>query len=446
MNRYRLTAALLAAGASLAYADGQGFHFVEDSARLGPDASPAGTSTTDVNLVDIDDDGDLDLYLAEGTDSIAGRPDRVLVNDGTGHFTDETALRLPAPNNKNSTIADFGDVDGDGDLDALVANVLGEDLLLNDGTGHFTLANSQIPPPIVVPPLNKFDISADVRLADVDGDGDLDALVANENPFNPSATGGDQNRLWINNGSGVFTDGTAARLPARTDQTGAIVPGDLDDDGDLDLVVLNRGQDFVLVNDGTGHFADQTASRFPTTADSSRGGSLADLDGDDDLDLLVANSRNEAVAYYTNDGHGVFTARDFGHVPGTGETIAGLRVVDLDDDGDLDVYLANAGAFLAGHGFLGGPDRYYRNNGNGKWKERTEHHFGTPPSDPTTAAAFGDIDGDCDLDLVTGGSGPGGDERLFVQVHNGDDDDDHGHGDCHGDDDDDDGHGHGHDD
>src|SRR5262245_53083966 len=233
---------------------GQGFHFVEDSARLGPDTSMTGTSTTDVNLVDVDADGDLDIYLVEGTDTIAGRPDRLLINDGTGHFEDQSALRLLFPNNQNSATADFGDVDGDGDLDALVAGVLGEDLLLNDGAGFFTLANGQIPPPIVIPPLNRFDISADVRLVDIDDDGDLDALVSNENPFNPSPTGGDQNRIWMNDGSGVFTDETAARLPAATDQTGAMLPGDIDGDGDLDIVVLNRGQDFVLVNDGTARF------------------------------------------------------------------------------------------------------------------------------------------------------------------------------------------------
>lgn len=407
-------AAALLATATLAFAASQSFEFVERTAQLGPDLSPAGTSTTDVNLVDVDGDGDLDVYLAEGTDSLAGRPDRLLLNDGTGQFADASAARLPAPNTQNSTVADFGDVDGDGDLDAIVAGVLGEDLLLNDGAGVFTKANGQIPPPIVIPPANRFDISAEARFADVDGDGDLDILIANENPFNPSPTGGDQNRLWINDGTGRFADQTAARLPARTDQTGAIVPGDVDGDGDLDLIVLNRGQDFVLINDGTGRFVDDTAARFPVTTDSSRGGGLSDVDDDGDLDLLVGNSRNEAVAYYKNDGCGRFHAADFGHVPGTGETIAGLVLVDLDGDGDDDVYLPNAGAFLAGHGFLGGPDRYYRNNGNGKFKERTDKHFGTPASDPTTAAAFGDLDGDGDLDLVTGGSGPGGDERLFV--------------------------------
>ena len=397
---------------------GQGFHFEEESFRLPPDTSLPGTSSTDVDLVDVDGDGDLDLYVAEGTDSLAGRPDRLLINDGSGVFTDQSALRLP-PGAANSTKVDFGDIDGDGDLDAIVANVLGEDLLVNVGNGFFVNGNARIPPPIVIPPLNRFDISADARFADVDGDGDLDILISNENPFNPSPNGGDQNRLWINDGTGHFADQTALRLPPRTDQTGAILPGDIDGDGDLDLVVLNRGQDLVLVNDGAGFFTDQTLARFPVTSDSTRGGGLADLDGDGDLDLLVGNSRTQAAALYLNDGNGVFAAAGLEMTPLADETDAGLELVDLDGDGDLDFYLPNAGAFLAGHGFGGGPDRYFRNNGQAKFKERTEEHFGAPPSDPTTDAAFGDIDGDGDVDLVTGNSGENGGERVFINHHNG---------------------------
>ena len=167
---------------------------------------------------------------------------------------------------------------------------------------------------------------------------------------------------------------TAARLPAANDQTGAMLPGDIDRDGDLDVIVLNRGQDFVLINDGAGVFANETAARFPVTADTSRGGGLADLDGDRDLDLVVANSRNEPIALYINKRRRV-QAQDFGATPLVDETNTGLELVDLDEDGDLDVYVPNAGAFTVGHGFGGGPDRYYRNNGKAKFHDQTAQAF-----------------------------------------------------------------------
>jgi hypothetical protein len=385
---------------------GQNFVLVEES-RLPLDPSPAGTSTTDVDLVDVDRDGDLDIYKAQGTDGFAGRPDQLLINDGDGHFVDESATRLPVES-ANSLKADFGDVDGDGDLDAIVANVGPELLLLNNGRGVFTDGSSQLPPP---PPLLD-DLSPDARFADVDGDGDLDILISNEIPF-PGPFLGAQDRLWINDGTGRFSDETGTRLPAAIDQTAAMLPGDIDGDGDLDIVVLNRGPEKILVNSGAGFFSDETGDRFPMTTDSTRAGGLADLDSDGDLDLVTGNSRGEAAAIYFNDGRGVFVAGNFGMTPRPDETIAGLELVDLDGDGDLDVYLSNAGAFLSGHGFVGGPDRYFRNNGVGHFVERTNSHF-DPPADPTTDAAFGDIDGDGDLDLVVGNSGENGGERVFV--------------------------------
>jgi FG-GAP-like repeat len=391
---------------------GQNFFFVEESSRLPADTSPLGTSSTDVDLVDVDADGDLDLFVAQGTDSAAPRPNRILRN-ARGVFVDMSAMWLPSTPSANSTKADFGDVDRDGDVDAIVANLGPEQLLLNVGTGTFTDGSDRLPPPR---PLVE-DITADARLVDIDADGDLDILLSNENPFNPSPSGGAQNRVWINDGRARFTDETVSRLPVATDQTAAMLPGDIDEDGDVDLVVLNRGQDDLLINNGHGVFLRETAARFPTTSDSSRGGGLADLDGDGDVDLVVGNSRNEPVALYLND-HGVFHSARFDGGPRPGETISGLELVDLDGDGDLDVYLPNAGPFIAGHGFGGGDDRYFRNNGRAKFVDRSTAHF-PAVADPTTDAAFGDIDGDGDLDLVVGNSGDNGAERVFVQYANG---------------------------
>jgi hypothetical protein len=387
------------------------FTFEEASGRLPANLEAPGTSSTDVDLVDVDDDGDLDLFVAQGTDSLAGRPNLLLINDGCGTFGDETAARLPSPNAANSTKVDFGDVDGDGDLDAIVANVGPEQLLLNDGHGVFSDGSAaRLPPPIGI----FDDISASAAFADVDGDGALDILISNENPFNPSPLGGAQNRIFMNDGTGFFNDETAARLPPMLDQTGEILAGDLDRDGDADLIVADRGQERVLVNDGFGFFTEETASRFPVTSDSTRGAVLADLDGDCALDVLTANSRNQPLALYLGDRTGHFRDGAWGPTPLTPETNSGVELVDLDDDGDLDAYVVNAGAFAAGHGFTGGPDRYFRNDGRGHFEDRTAEHF-APPADPSTDAAFGDLDGDGDLDLVVGNTGDNGAERVFVQ-------------------------------
>lgn len=411
MRLRTLLIALMLCGLLPVAADAKPKHapeYVEDSARLPADPAGPGTSTTDLDLVDVDDDGDLDLFVTNGTDSQDGRPNRLLINDGHGVFADESSQRLPARVD-NSTHSAFADLDGDGDLDALVANLGPEQLLLNDGTGHFSEHPENLPAP---PPVLE-DISPDVLLVDIDGDGDLDALIANENPFDPDPLHGGQNRLYLNDGAAHFSDATE-RLPVLTDQTGAIISGDIDEDGDADVVVLNRGQDMILVNDGTGHFTDETAARLGENSDISRNGALSDLDGDGDLDLFVVNSRNQPIAVYRNQRGGYFKAIPQNIEPFADETDTSLALVDLDRDGDLDVYVTNAGASNMGHGFLGGPDRYLRNNGNAKFKDATERYF-EPPNDPSTAVVFGDIDGDCDLDLIVGNSGDDGAERVFIR-------------------------------
>jgi hypothetical protein len=263
-----------------------------------------------ISLGDLDGDGDLDVF--EGS---YARPNRVWWNDGAGYFTD-SGQRL---GDSNSFFAALGDLDGDGDLDVFEPNVGGEPnrVYLNDGSGIFTDSGQELGE----------EQSASVALGDLDGDGDLDAFVAN------GAYWSEANTVWINDGTGVFTD-SGQLLGAGESLIVAL--GDLDGDRDLDAFVTNLNEpmggepDEVWINDGTGVFV---GSGQLLGSGMSMGVALGDLDGDEDLDALVCQQEGGVV--WLNDS-GVFT--DSGQllnpcgIPGLG---------DLDGDGDLDSFMAN---------------------------------------------------------------------------------------------------------
>jgi hypothetical protein len=267
-----------------------------DDATAGRLTSPgfAGNATYEVDLADIDGDGDLDLLLCNDHDL----PDRVHVNDGQGFFTDVSATALP-PNNTWTVDQVVADFDGDGDVDWFLVDVFTPcRLYLNNGQGVFADASANLPP---------FISGTEGSFAvDLDGDSDQDIVL-------PGA------RALLNQGNAVFTFAPATFLPIPL-WTG--FAADVDGDGLADLVVNGR----ILLRNAGGTFVNVTATALAGASVNALSAAL-DADSDGDLDLVGGFD-----TLWVNDGTGIFTPR-VGAAQGIGQPIVG----DFDGDGDPDL-------------------------------------------------------------------------------------------------------------
>lgn len=210
-----------------------------------------------------------------------------------------------------------------------------------------------------------------------------------------------------------FEDATAASGVGDADVAYGlgVLFGDLDDDGLPDVYVANDSVDnFVLRNDGAGHFQhvgrlSGAASDRAGRAQAGMGVAAGDVDADGDLDLVVTNFSDEANALYRNDGHMLF--RETSAASGTGFVSRpllgwGVQLVDFDGDGALDLFVANGHVYpeadLPGTGtHYAQPLLFQRGRGDGTFEESP-----SPLDHPVVArgCACGDLDGDGDLDLV----------------------------------------------
>ena len=155
-------------------------------------------------------------------------------------------------------------------------------LYLNDGAGGFTDASMNLPP--------NFENSTDAVFGDVDQDGDLDLVFASTDCPGGLGCGPGRNLLFLNDGAGNFSDGTAQLLPWPG--TGnSVALADLDDDGDLDALFTHdffgEGVDYYFLNDGTGVFT-QAADRVDGRGRAATSLAIGDVDNDRDLDLVIA--------------------------------------------------------------------------------------------------------------------------------------------------------------
>ena len=200
----------------------------------------------DIGLADFDNDGDLDIVFASEDNGVH----ELYFNNGSGNFRNENN-RLPG-SIANSVLAK--DINNDGWADIILGND-GQDLILinNKDTTFTNETSSRIPP--------SSDVTQDMKLADIDDDGDDDLIAGNE----------DGNKLYINNGQGIFTNETESRLPASSvEETRKVSLADVDGDNDPDIFFANVAfrpgrtrQDRLLLNNGSGVFTDVTSTNLP---------------------------------------------------------------------------------------------------------------------------------------------------------------------------------------
>jgi hypothetical protein len=290
--------------------------FIEEGAPRGI-ADPDGGSHGAV-WCDLDNDGDFDLINGTTFDDKSGIQNDIFRNDGEGNFEEVTPRAIESRQEATRGFISF-DMDRDGDLDLFgVSNYQGSadppdernEIYRNEGNFEFTS--------ITTGDLYTAPAGQGATDTDYDGDGDIDVLAANRTgPVN----------ILTNDGIGKFKLTDPISIGISHTAPDGITSADVDNDGDLDLLLTGSG--------GRGHLYSNVSGCTFTHAQSFSGagymGGFADLDNDGDLDLYFAGDDK----IFFNDGAGHYTPDSAVPVDGANDP-RGIAFADLDNDGDLD--------------------------------------------------------------------------------------------------------------
>lgn len=409
-------------------------------------------------LFDFDNDGDLDVFLVQGntfepntkpgdtlfpwrgSEPPRGRLFRNDLAAGKLSFTDVTQQSGIVANGYGMGAA-VGDVNNDGLPDLYLTNLGSNQLYLNKGDGKFVDVTKESG-------TDDPRWSTSASFFDYDRDGWLDLMVVNYANFTvanspdcyaattardyctPRVFRSPGNRLFHNKGNGVFEDVTvAARVDKEFGHGLGLVAADFNDDGWIDVYVANDGDPNQLwINQKNGTFANEAllagaAINRNGQAEAGMGVDAADFDGNGTDDIFITHLMDETNTLYVNMGQALFEdrTREAGlGMPGRRFTGFGTFFFDYDNDGWLDLFVANGAVQLIPELVrrkdpfpLGQPNQLFRNTGKGSFIEVVDQ-LGAELQlhEVSRGAAFGDVDNDGDTDvLVTNNNGP---VRLFL--------------------------------
>ena len=409
-------------------------HSIGSRSSLLPEDMGSGAS-----FADIDNDGDLDLYVVNITGvfkdisskNTKNLPTNVLYrNNGDGTFTDIT---------ESANVGDtgygmgsvFADYNGNGYLDLYVTNY-GENILYrNNGDSTFTDITQTAGVGCTL-------WSTGAAFADYDGDDDLDLYVCNyvkydleklqdkkigtnnigsygPSALNPTVFESQDNVLYQNNGDGTFTNVTTETgVAASGGRSMQAIFSDFDNDNDVDLYVANdTSENHIYRNDGNGSFTDVSAESWAADFRGSMGLAGGDYDHDGDIDLFITHWIDQENVLYRNmlmeeSDPNLIRFVDESYTTMLAEVSIkeigwGSSLFDFDNDGDLDIFVANGSTFQK----LDEPaelipqhNQLFQNNGDGVFSDVSKStDIANLPSRVSRGATFGDYDNDGDIDI-----------------------------------------------
>jgi hypothetical protein len=394
-----LAATLSVAGlASMEEEQAPKFVLVTDTALMAERASTGG-----VTWVDFDGDGDDDAFVTNGYDVSAETavPQTNVLYENVNGVLEPLDNELSAASGFSSGSA-WADFDNDGRIDLFVPNQMGQNNFLyrNVGGGSFQLLDKS-------QPASGGGLSFSATWGDIDGDGRVDLFVGNG-----GLSGAERDFLYRNGKDGVFALETEGPVVATATQSGGATFIDYDLDGDADLFVPGAVTRMYR-NDGSGHFESDERVEFvndPNTGGPSISGAWGDFDNDGDFDLFQVFTQGQPRRLYENEGDGTFFRREVGDATSDRSSAFYSLWVDLDNDGYLDLVVANYGAAA----------QVYMNR-SGNTLERVAAGALSKRVWYASMVAASDHDRDGDVDLVVGNwpNAPGEGEANLLYENQG---------------------------